>query len=118
MKSIATAPLPETGEIGGGAIPSPLEWHYTARQLCTLIERVHALPAMRINTGLAARSDWSEIAFKGGSDRGVFNITTRLAKDGSPYCLSVTVNNERDLNEAQLVSVLTGLVFFLHDKSP
>ncbi|HEX3864722.1 MAG TPA: serine hydrolase [Stellaceae bacterium] len=118
LKSIATAPLPQTGEIGVVA-PSPIEWHYSARQLCTLIEQVHALPAMQINTGLAARSDWSEIAFKGGGDHGVFNITTRLApKEGPAYCVSVTVNGDHDLNETQLVSVLTGLVFYLHDKSP
>lgn len=118
LKSIASDPLPQTGEIGTLS-PSPLEWRYTARQLCTLIERVHALPVMQINPGVAARSDWSEIAFKGGSDHGVFNVTTRLAPaSGPPYCLSVTINSAHALNETRIASVLTGLVFFLHDKSP
>jgi hypothetical protein len=56
---------------------------------------------------------------KGGSDHGVLNITTLLAGISGPaHCLSVTVNSGRDLSEARSVSVLTGLVFFLHDKSP
>ncbi|MGH7096104.1 MAG: serine hydrolase [Stellaceae bacterium] len=118
LQSIASDPVPQVGEIGGVS-PSPLEWHYTARQLCTLIERVHALPVMQINPGVAAPSDWSEIAFKGGSDHGVFNVTTRLTPaSGPPYCLSVTLNSAHALNDTRIVSVLTGLVFFLHDKSP
>ncbi len=118
LTSIATAPLPQSGEIGV-VNPSPIEWHYSTRQLCTLIEQVHALPVMQINAGLAERIDWPEIAFKGGADHGVFNITTRLAaKDGPVYCLSVTINSDHDLVETQLVSVLTGLVFFLHEKAP
>lgn len=118
LKSIATAPLPQSGEIGVVS-PSPLEWRYSARQLCTLMERVHGLPVMQINPGVAGRSDWQEIAFKGGGDHGVFNLTTRLAPtSGEPYCLSVTVNSGHDLNETQIVAALTGLVFFLHDKSP
>lgn len=118
LKSIATAPLPQTGEMGV-VDPSPIEWHYTARQLCTLIRRVHALPALQINPGVAARPDWSQIAFKGGADHGVFNLTTRLAgASGPPYCLSVTVNGRHGLNETRIAAVLTGLVFFLHDKSP
>jgi beta-lactamase class A len=118
LKSIETATMPETGEIGVVS-PSPLEWRYTSRQLCSLMERVHGLPLMQINPGVAAPTDWSEIAFKGGSDHGVFNVTTRLAtKSGPSYCLSVTLNSTHDLNETQVVSVLTGLEFFLHDKSP
>jgi beta-lactamase class A len=118
LKSIATAPLPQSGEIPDIG-PSPLEWYYSARQLCTLIRRVHALPVMQINPGVAARSDWSKIAFKGGADHGVFNITTRLAPaSGPPYCLAVTVNSTHDLNDTRIISVLTGLVFFLHDKAP
>lgn len=118
LKAIATAPLPEIGKIGVVS-PSPLEWHYSARQLCTLMERVHTLPIMQINPGVAGRSDWHEIAFKGGGDHGVFNLTTRLAPaSGEPYCLSVTINSGHDLNETQIVAALTGLVFFLHDKTP
>ncbi len=118
LKTVATAPLPESGEIGVVS-PSPLEWRYSARQLCALMERVHALPMMQINPGLAGRSDWKEIAFKGGGDHGVFNLTTWLVPaSGPPYCLSVTVNGGQDLNETQIVSALTGVVFFLRDKSP
>lgn len=118
LQSIATAPLPQNVQIGT-TNPSPIEWHFSTRQLCTLIEQVHALPAMQINPGLADRIDWSEIAYKGGSDHGVFNMTTRLAaKQGEPYCLSVTINAGHELNETQIVATLTGIVFFLHDKSP
>ena len=83
------------------------EWYVSATELCSLIEEVGGLDAMHINPGLASRTDWSEIAFKGGSEVGVLNLTSRLiAKDGAAYCVAATWNGAAALNEQALASGL------------
>ena len=48
-----------------------------------------------------------EIAFKGGSEVGVLNLTSRLiAKDGATYCVAATWNGAAALNEQALASGL------------
>ena len=36
-----------------------VEWFYSARELCTLMDGVDHLPLMSINPGVAARRDWA-----------------------------------------------------------
>ena len=47
--------------------------------------------------GVARPQDWQTIAFKGGSEPGVLNLTTHL-KDaaGRTYCVVATWNNPED----------------------
>jgi beta-lactamase class A len=72
------------------------EWFMTARELCGLLDRVAASPAFVINPGLATRSDWRQVAYKGGSDSGVLNLSTRVvAADGTTHCISVTWDNDK-----------------------
>lgn len=78
------------------------EWYFSAPELCQLIHDVEALPAMSISAGVVNADGWQHVAYKGGSETGVLNLTTWLEDgDGSSYCLVTTVNNpEKGLNES------------------
>lgn len=76
---VANAPLP-------AAVTEPflygLEWHIPLTKLCAMMDEVGALDVMHINPGVAQPGDWDKVAFKGGSEIGVLNLTTRaIAKD-------------------------------------
>lgn len=75
-----------------------LEWRFAAEELAALVEDVADLPAVRINPGLAEKSDWRSVAFKGGSDVGVLSLTTRLeARDGTAWTVVAIWNADPPL---------------------
>jgi beta-lactamase family protein len=77
-----------------------IEWFFSAKELCALMEDVHTLDVMQINPGLARKEDWQSVSYKGGSDAGVFNLTTGLvAHDGVRYCVSATWNDVHSLDQ-------------------
>jgi beta-lactamase class A len=95
-------PLPSPSLFGGGPVAPNVEWFFSARQLCGLMQQVHTLPLMGINPGIANPSDWRSVAFKGGSEPGVLNLTTMVAaRDGTLSCVAATWNNTSALNEGQ-----------------
>jgi hypothetical protein len=59
---------------------------------------------MSINPGVAAPGDFARVAFKGGSDVGVVNLTTMVTtKRGTKLCFSATENDSaHDVNGAAL----------------
>lgn len=111
LSELADAKLPGVGDIAKMP-PSPdVEWFFSARELCALMDQVHALPAMRINPGLADRERWAEVAFKGGSEPGVINLTTRLeGKDGKKHCVVATWNDGKTVDEAAFTTLYRSLV--------
>jgi beta-lactamase class A len=85
-------PIPKIGDLDRSPANSDIEWHYTNRQLCALMSQVQALPFMSVNPGITA-TGWKRVAYKGGSDWGVFSMTVWLtADDGTTYCVSATEN--------------------------
>jgi hypothetical protein len=71
-----------------------VEWHYNVRELCALMQRVADLPLMSINPGVADAASFRHVAFKGGSDTGVINLTTQVTtKRGTALCFSATLND-------------------------
>ncbi len=71
-----------------------VEWQYSVRELCELMRRVWALPFMSINPGVANPADFRQVAFKGGSDVGVINLTTMVTtRRGTAVCFSATLND-------------------------
>lgn len=101
-----SASLPDVALFEGNPIATDVEWFFSSRELCRLMEAVADLPLMSVNSGVANASDWKSVAFKGGSEPGVFNLTTRLAAaDGTTYCVVVTQNNTVPINEASLVTL-------------
>ncbi|MEA2787071.1 MAG: hypothetical protein QOF71_3175, partial [Candidatus Eremiobacteraeota bacterium] len=61
---------------------------------CDLMGRVADLPLMSINPGVADPASFRSVAFKGGSDTGIINLTTQVTtKRGSRLCFSATIND-------------------------
>lgn len=118
LEEIRIRPLPDLVSFGAllqrGPVAPDVEWFYTPRELCTLIDGVSDLSAMRINPGLAIRKDWTWVAFKGGSEPGVLNLTTELERaDGRRSCVSATWNSATNLEGVRLIARYTGLLELL-----
>jgi hypothetical protein len=96
----------------GGPVAIDVEWFFSTRELCDLMRRVQALPMMSLNPGLANPADWQRVAFKGGSEPGVLNLTTwLLGRDGRQFCVSATWNNpQARLDESQFFLLYTSLL--------
>lgn len=107
LAELAAKPLPDVSNVKPQPTALDVEWFFTARELCAQMGRVEALPSMRLNPGLANRPDWQTVAYKGGSEPGVLNLTTRLtAKDGRKLCVAATfVNPQAPLDESGLAYV-------------
>ena len=72
----------------------PIEWHFSVRELCRLMDRVSDLPLMSINPGVADPAAFAHVAYKGGSDLGVLNLTTMVrTRRGTTFCFSATLND-------------------------
>jgi len=100
LAEVDKASLPDVSEFTGEPLHTDIEWFFTTTELCNLAGQVADLPAMHINLGLAKRSDWSQIAFKGGSEPGVLNLTTATTgKNGHRYCVAATWNDTATLDE-------------------
>jgi beta-lactamase class A len=96
LKELASAPLPDASIFSGNPVALKVEWFFTPRELCGLMQKVEDLPLMSVNPGggLVDPSQWERVSFKGGSEPGVLNLTTSLkAKNGKTYCVSATWNN-------------------------
>lgn len=104
--------LPGVDLFAGGPVAIDVEWFFSAAELCGLMDKVQALPLMSINPGLANPADWQKVAFKGGSEPGVLNLTSYLvAKNGKRYCVSATWNNpQAALDENQFYLLYSGLL--------
>ena len=70
-----------------------VEWYLPLTTLCGLIGEVGGLDVTQINPGVADRTDWQSVSFKGGSEAGVLNLTTQVvARNGDVYCVAATWN--------------------------
>lgn len=111
LTEVATAPLPNVSEFEANPIALDIEWFFTTQELCQLMNQVKDLPLMGINPGVAKAEDWQQVAFKGGSEPGVLNLTTWLtAKTGKSYCVSVTWNHNVPLEEARFLGLYGGIL--------
>ena len=107
-------PLPRPDIFAGGPLALDVEWFYTTRELCTLIAGVADLPLMGINPGLARLSDWTRVAYKGGSEPGVLNLTTFVeARNRRTYCVATTWIDTARLNGLRFSSFHTGVLELL-----
>lgn len=91
----AARALPSVAQLVGAPLLA-IEWHYSVRQLCRLMERVADLPLMSINPGVADPAQFRRVAYKGGSDSGVLNMTTMVTtRRGTRICFSATINDAK-----------------------
>jgi beta-lactamase class A len=98
-------------ELEGSATEPVLdvEWFFTAHELCDLMAQVEELELMTVEPGpgVANPASWTRIAFKGGSELGVFNLTTWLEnEEGAGYCVAMTLNREDAAIDQKAISGL------------
>ncbi|MEO0407282.1 MAG: serine hydrolase [Cyanobacteria bacterium P01_A01_bin.135] len=116
VAELGDRPLPNKALFAGDPVAPDVEWFFTARELCRLVNEVAALPLMRINPGVASPQRWSQVAFKGGSEPGVLNMTTQLiGAAGETYCMAATWNGETALDEAALMQTYRSIVLGLRE---
>jgi beta-lactamase class A len=115
LARIDSQPLPTPSQVDLDPSFLDIEWYFTPRELCALMARVADLPLMTINPGVAKPAAWKRVAFKGGSDAGVLNLTTYLtAKNGTSYCVTATWNNPKaQIDEPAAESAYAALLDFL-----
>lgn len=66
---------------------------------------------MSINPGLADPEDWTSVAYKGGSDQGVLNFSTRLvSRDGKVHCVVASWNDDEDVPMDKLAEPYRGIL--------
>ncbi|MGQ4647321.1 serine hydrolase [Lyngbya aestuarii] len=119
LQQLKEAPLPNVELFNGEPLALDVEWFFSMRELCSLMAKVAPLPLMSINPGLANPEDWQRVAFKGGSEPGVYNLTTWLeAKDGKTYCVAATQNSNQPINEASFVTLYSATLEGLKSKLP
>ncbi len=111
-------PLPSLQTLGpllAKGPPSPrVEWFFSTRQLWGLMGQVGNLSQMSINPGVADPSEWTHVAFKGGSEPGVLNLTTMAtARNGATYGVSATWNDAALLDEGRFESLYGSLLHSL-----
>lgn len=105
-------PLPTLAQFSQEGVLAPdVEWFFSARELCGLMAGVQDLPLMRINPGVASKTDWAHVAYKGGSEPGVLNLTTWLqSNDGRTYCVAATWNDSKPLDERSFEVFVAGVI--------
>jgi beta-lactamase class A len=114
LARVDNLPLPDLNDLL--AIPDlAVEWHYSVRDLCRLMAGVADLPLMTINPGVADPHDFRRVAYKGGSDTGVINMTTMVTtKRGSKVCFSATLNDpNNDVNDSAFESAYRSVLPYI-----
>lgn len=104
--------LPEAGLFTGDPVSPEVEWFFSAAELCGMMEQVAELDLTTVNPGVANAGNWRRVSYKGGSEPGILNMTTRLlAADGTVYCVSVTQNrNDSALDETAFFAAYQGVL--------
>jgi hypothetical protein len=114
LARIADEPLPSAAAITSDItsdITHGIEWFFTARELCRLLDQTAELPSVGINPGLANAKAWKSIAFKGGSEPGVLNLSTRLVgADSRVHCVVASWNNDAALDDNRLFEPYRGIL--------
>jgi hypothetical protein len=102
LRRVDALPLPSLDQLQ--LIPDhTIEWHYSVRQLCGLMRNVARLPLMTINPGVVSRESFRQVAYKGGSEPGVINLTTMVTTlRGTTLCLSATINDTHPIDETRV----------------
>ncbi|HBB34343.1 MAG TPA: serine hydrolase [Cyanobacteria bacterium UBA8803] len=127
LAEIAKYPLPDldlsgktsTGLLNDNPTAVDIEWFFTPQELCQLMAKVAELPLMSVNPGggLANPDNWSRVAYKGGSEPGVLNLTTWLETNNKTYCVVATWNNaDVSLDETRLYKLYSAVLKGLEGK--
>jgi beta-lactamase class A len=120
LTQVADLPLPPLSVFLGEPRALDIEWFFSARELCDTLQQVADLPLMGINPGVANPQDWAQVAYKGGSEPGVMNLTSQVkTADGTRFCVAMTWNNpEAAVDELQFLTMHASILQTLRQRSP
>ncbi len=105
LPELASKPLDRDTELEE-AQSVDIEWKLSPRQLCTLLAKTKVLDVTKINPGVASPKDWDVVAFKGGSEPGVLNLSTWVEKAGKAHCVVTTWNDAaKAVDDPQLIAL-------------
>lgn len=111
LAKLEDRPLPPVAALSAGPMALDVEWTFSARELADLMSQVQDLALLGINPGVARPEAWKRVAFKGGSEPGVLNLTTWLVSPrGSSYCVVATWNDGKPLDEQRFFGLYTALL--------
>ncbi|WP_051328852.1 serine hydrolase [Geminicoccus roseus] len=95
------------------------EWYFSAGELCALLESTADLPAFRIESGPAQEDAWHSVAYKGGSEAGVLNLSILVVgQDGARHCVVASWNDDQPLEAERLIASYRGLLRSLRAGAP
>lgn len=118
LAHIATLAPPAVQDIAPGNAPE-IEWFLTATQLSGYLAATRHLAAFRIHSGPADDRHWRQVAFKGGSEANVLNLSIALsADDGREHCIIATWNAEEEINPERLMTPFLGIIHALRQSEP
>lgn len=107
LAELESLPVPPVSMFAGGPLATDVEWFFTARELCALAAEVQALDLMTINPGVISASHFDRVAFKGGSEPGVLNLTTWVrTEDDREACVCASVNGEQEIETTELGGIV------------
>lgn len=103
-------PLVEAAQFTQPTAPD-IEWFFTTEEACGLMAFVQHVPLMSINPGVVNPTEWARVAFKGGSEPGVLNLTTWLVSEsGTSYCVSATWNDANNVDDLRFIGLYNGVL--------
>ena len=113
LDAAAGLPLPDAADLAREATLG-VEWLFTAHELCALLDATAHLPALHINPGPAAGGGWQSVAYKGGSETGVYALSVlAVAPSGTRHCVIAIWNGEDALEEQRLLVPFGGMLGLL-----
>ncbi len=116
-KELDARPLPAANAIPGQHVAG-IEYYVPLTRLCALMETLDGEPVLGLNPGLANKNDWASVAYKGGSEGGVLNLTTRLADaSGTVWCAAMTWNDGKALDETTGYTAYSSLLTAIHNQA-
>ncbi len=116
LGELAGLSLPDVASLPTEPNALDVEWFFSTRELCTLMSKVGDLPLMSINPGVARAKDWDRVAFKGGSEPGVLNLTVAVERNKKTSCVSATWNAATALDETTLTLIVDQALAFVRSK--
>jgi beta-lactamase class A len=110
LRRLSTFPLNELHDVG---VTSEIEWFLTAREVWHFLERTHKHEGFQINPG-PLEGNWSDFAYKGGSELGVVNMSAWVANgEGRSYCVVGTWNDTKPLASERIIEPFTAILRIL-----
>lgn len=109
-EEMAQRPLP-TAAAAGTPHTKGIEWYIPLTRLCAILASLRDEEIPGYNPGVAKPDDWARIAFKGGSEIGVLNLTSEVEDNNGDYwCVAMTWNGDKALDEPRGASAYAGVL--------